>query len=235
MMRMQMALLCLVILQVPVTARADWIYDMTSEACSDASRQQIANGVRTRLEDSVRRAEASIAPPEPVGELACLESLMTLDIGNFAPTGGIRNLFNQSLAQLFDNNGQLARRLCRVAARKWQDVTKSLAVTGYQPGTVSLPSYLSSGPFQPVAPSSRQATSGLINPITGVRVPPGSDDPIPDYANPPDALRAADVNQQNSQSLTPTTDPSSTAGTRESGNKLVDGIWGSLYQRGGTP
>ncbi|MCY4542869.1 MAG: hypothetical protein OXB95_10855 [Rhodobacteraceae bacterium] len=189
MTRLQLALVCSLLLH-STSAQADWIYDMTSDSCSDAARNRIASSVRSGIENSVRRAEASIAPPAPVEQLACLENLMTLDIASFAPTSGIRSLFNQSLAQLVDGNGQLARRICRVAARRWQEATKSLGGTGYRSGEARLPSFLNVGTgLQGVRHGELPKTdSGTINPITGIRKRSGSKS---QQTTPPPAISSA--------------------------------------------
>ena len=110
-----------------VPAQADWIKDMTSERCSDRSRTRVAASVRDQIEFSVRRSEAAIAPPAPVGDLGCLEGLMSLPIDTFAPSGGLGSLFSGSLDGILNGDASRTRQFCGFARRKWMEATRPLA------------------------------------------------------------------------------------------------------------
>ena len=109
-----------------VSAQADWIKDMTSERCSDRSRTRVAASVRDQIEFSVRRSEAAIAPPAPVGDLGCLDGLMSLPIDTFAPSGGLGSLFSGSLDGFLNGDAFQTRQFCGFARRKWMEATRPL-------------------------------------------------------------------------------------------------------------
>ncbi len=108
-------------------AQADWIRDMTSEHCSEQSRSRISRSVRNQIESSVRRSEAAIAPPAPVGDLGCLDGLMGLSIDTFAPVGGLGSLFSGTLDGLVQGGSDPTRQICNFAQRKWKEATRPLA------------------------------------------------------------------------------------------------------------
>ncbi len=125
-------------------AQADWIKDMTSERCSDRSRTRVAASVRDQIEFSVRRSEAAIAPPAPVGDLGCLEGLMSLPIDTFAPSGGLGSLFSGSLDGILKGDGSQARQFCGFARKKWMEATRGLATATKGESTFVLPDFASS-------------------------------------------------------------------------------------------
>lgn len=127
-----------------VPAQADWIKDMTSERCSDRSRTRVAASVRDQIEFSVRRSEAAIAPPAPIGDLGCLEGLMSLPIDTFAPSGGLGSLFSGSLDGILNGDGSQARQFCGFARKKWMEATRGLAKAKKGNSTFVLPDFASS-------------------------------------------------------------------------------------------
>ncbi len=125
------------LLLVTVPAHADWTVDMTSQHCSEESRQRVGGISREQIEYAVRRAEASIPPPASVGTLSCLESLMALPLGTFAANEAWQTLFAGTLDLAPNASGTLVRRFCAVAEREWRKVTEPL-VTSF-PRTGILP------------------------------------------------------------------------------------------------
>ena len=106
-------------------AGADWIRGMMLEDCSERSRNILADSVRKDIEFAVRRAEASIEPPAPIGDLGCLDGLMDIDLGVFAPIGSLSNLFSNSLdGSLTDPEG--SGQICRFAQTKWNEISRPL-------------------------------------------------------------------------------------------------------------
>ena len=114
------------ILAIGITpASAEWIHEMMIEDCSEASRERLAAATRERIELSVRRAEASIEPPTPNGELGCLDGLMDINLDVFAPVGPLSQIFSGSLDGVLNQAGD-SRRFCRFARRRWNEMTNPL-------------------------------------------------------------------------------------------------------------
>ncbi len=106
-------------------ASAEWIHDMMIEECSEESRGRLAAASREKIELSVRRAEASIEPPAPIGELGCLDGLMEINLDVFAPVGPLSQIFTGSLDGVLGQAGD-SRRFCRFARRRWNEMTSPL-------------------------------------------------------------------------------------------------------------
>ena len=106
-------------------ASAEWINDMMIEDCSEESRDRLAAATRQKIELSVRRAESSIEPPAPIGELGCLDGLMDINIDVFAPVGPLSQVFSGSLDGVLNQAGD-SRRFCRFARRRWNEMTNPL-------------------------------------------------------------------------------------------------------------
>ena len=119
-------LLVLAVSACSQAAHADWIQDMMLSDCSTASRGLLAASVRRDIESSVRRAESSIEAPSSVGDLACLDSLMDVDIDVFARVGPLGSLFSNSFDGLLSSRDG-SRRICRFAHQAWNDVTSPLS------------------------------------------------------------------------------------------------------------
>lgn len=108
-----------------IPVHADWIRDMTIDACSDEARSRIAESTRGQIESSVRRSEAAIEPPASIGDLGCIDGLMDVELDWFAPVGGLADLLSGSLDGVV-GNGADARKICRHAERKWRQITQPL-------------------------------------------------------------------------------------------------------------
>ncbi|MCY3673485.1 MAG: hypothetical protein OXH65_00825 [Paracoccaceae bacterium] len=132
-----------VLLAMSTQVLGDWAYDMTSEKCSDESRRLLAESTRNQIEYSVRRAEASIDAPTPVGDLGCLAGLMQLPLGTFASTGNLGGIFNNSLNSLVNSNGNIINQYCARAEREWRKATRSLGRNNNSYNKFVLPSYFS--------------------------------------------------------------------------------------------
>jgi len=132
-----------VLLAMSTQVLGDWAYDMTSPKCSDESRRLLAESTRNQIEYSVRRAEAAIDAPTPVGELGCLAGLMQLPLGTFASTGNLGGIFNTSLSSLVNSNGNIINQYCARAERDWRKATRSLGRNNNSYNKFVLPSYFS--------------------------------------------------------------------------------------------
>ncbi|MYG43325.1 MAG: hypothetical protein F4203_09400 [Rhodobacteraceae bacterium] len=130
-----------VLLVMSTQVLGDWAYDMTSEKCSDESRRLLAESTRNQIEYSVRRPEASIDAPTPVGDLGCLAGLMQLPLGTFASTGNLGGIFNNSLNSLVNSNGNIINQYCARAEREWRKATRSLGRSNNSYNKFVLPSY----------------------------------------------------------------------------------------------
>ena len=120
---------------LPGQIHADYLQDTLWEQCSPESRDMLANTHRAAIEEHVRRAEASIIPPTPVGDLSCLTDLMEEPLDFFSGGAGLFDSFS-NLFDSFTNMGfdeiaidGINQMICDFAADKWQDVTGSL--TGF--------------------------------------------------------------------------------------------------------
>jgi len=117
---------------VVATAQTEIFRSMTNERCSSASRDAVANAARQNVESRVARAEASIQPPTPVGDLSCLNDLMNIDIDFLSgKMFSIGDIFGDLLGGLQDITlegiqGEVTRQICAFAAEKWEDLTKPL-------------------------------------------------------------------------------------------------------------
>ncbi|MCY3878951.1 MAG: hypothetical protein OXF74_07205 [Rhodobacteraceae bacterium] len=112
---------------MPLPLAADWIHAATGTYCSDEARTRIAAATRRQIESSVRRSEASIQPPAPIGDLSCLDGLMELKLDLFAPTGVLGSIFSGTLDGTL-GSGADARRICKFADRQWRELTRPLTM-----------------------------------------------------------------------------------------------------------
>lgn len=122
-------LACLLMLSVaPVSVSADWIPSSLDERCDPADVDAISNSIREAIEASVRRAEASIAPPAGIGDLSCLDDLMRAPLDIFSNIGGLMGTLQAGLFSSlsfpvdFDASGML----CQFAAQRWGELTSGL-------------------------------------------------------------------------------------------------------------
>jgi hypothetical protein len=117
---------------VSAGAQTEIFRAMTNERCSDASRDAVANAARQNVESHVTRAEASIQPPTPIGDLSCLNDLMNIDIdflsGELFSIGDIFGDLMSGLQNvtLEGVQGEVTRQICAFAEEKWSELTKPL-------------------------------------------------------------------------------------------------------------
>ncbi|MCW3782560.1 hypothetical protein [Defluviimonas salinarum] len=130
---------------MPGVSHADWIESALDPRCDQEDKDAISSAVRDAIEASVRRAEASIQAPTPVGDLGCLNDLMTAPLDTFSNiggllgslTGGLGNFDAASLGIDMDVSGTI----CRLAAEKWAELTPPLSdLGGTLQGFASMPS-----------------------------------------------------------------------------------------------
>ena len=124
-MTLKLATLAMILAVGITPASAEWIHDMMIGDCSEASRDRLAAATRQKIELSVRRAESSIEPPAPIGELGCLDGLMDINLDVFAPVGPLSQIFSGSLDGVLNQAGD-SRRYCRFAQRRWNELTNPL-------------------------------------------------------------------------------------------------------------
>lgn len=134
-LRVSLCALCLMMTTETASAQAEIFKSMTSEACTAASRGAVANNARENIESRVARAEASIQPPMPVGELACLDDLMTIDTdflsGDMFSVGDIFGDLMSGLGTgtITDAAGNaVSRQICQFASEKWGELTEPLSL-----------------------------------------------------------------------------------------------------------
>jgi len=172
---------------MPGIAAADWVDQAYDENCSPEAREQLSQAKRDQIENQVRRAEANIQAPTPVGELSCLNDLMNAPLAMFSGMGsilgslqgGLGNVGDLGLGNLdFDVSGMV----CAAAASKWSTLTEGLGGVDLNLNQfASMPSdaagRLSSGisSFMP----SMSGTSGRDSSGNAGRV---SDYSVPDYS-----------------------------------------------------
>jgi hypothetical protein len=113
-------------------AQTEIFRSMTNERCSSASRDDVANAARLNVESHVTRAEASIQPPTPVGDLSCLTDLMNIDIdflsGQFLSLDSLLGDFMSGLQNIsLEGIGEeINRQICAFAQEKWSELTEPL-------------------------------------------------------------------------------------------------------------
>ena len=148
MMKISMVLAIPICLGLGSQVMGDWAYEMTSEKCSPAARKIVATSTRNQIENSVRRAEASIDAPTPIGDLSCLAGLMQLPLGSFASTGNLGSIFGSTLQSLINPNGNVINQYCARAEREWRKATRSLGRNSGSLIDFKLPSYFQTRTLQ---------------------------------------------------------------------------------------
>lgn len=182
---------------VPATSNAqtEIFRSMTNERCSDASRDAVSNAARANVESHVRRAEASIQPPTPVGDLSCLNDLMNINIdflsGQFFSLDSLLGDFMNGLQNItLEGIGEeINRQICAFAQKKWSELTEPLNLSVEDLlGDIS-PSFTSN--FALINVSQGQPGSGVT--VNGGATPPPSVTPAPTSTTSPNVQDA--INQ----------------------------------------
>ena len=119
-------------------AQTQWIKDKMSDQCSAASRDKIADATRENIEESVRRAEASIQAPASVVDLSCMSDLLGADVDVFSQDWGSMGGFNidgmindvvgglKSGLEVQTLSSGVERAICDFAKEKFEGVTSGL-------------------------------------------------------------------------------------------------------------
>jgi hypothetical protein len=169
------------------SAQTEIFRSMTNERCSTSSRDDVANAARLNVESHVTRAEASIQPPTPVGDLSCLNDLMNIDIdflsGQFFSLDSLLGDFMSGLQNItLEGIGEeVNRQICAFAQEKWSELTEPLNLSvGDLLGDVS-PDFTSNFALLNVSPG---------QPGSGVTVNGGG---APSVTAPPTSTGAPDV------------------------------------------
>ena len=115
----------------PGTSRADWIESVLDQRCDPADISGVTSEVRTAIEASVRRSEATIQAPSSIGDLSCLNDLMTAPLDTFSNLGGIIGSLQTGLERLskldLNLDMNIAGNICSLAAEKWAELTAPLS------------------------------------------------------------------------------------------------------------
>lgn len=160
--------LALVLGMIPATSHADWIPSVLDERCAAEDVNGVSTAVRDSIEASVRRAEASIQAPTPVGDLSCLNDLMLQPLDIFSSIGGLLSSLQQGLSNLSLNlDIDVSGMICQMAAEKWAELTQGL---GGLDAPLSAFSGASANPLDRLASGSFSdgGSSGLFSGFSGV-------------------------------------------------------------------
>jgi hypothetical protein len=120
-----------VCLSLPATAQAeDWLDSIQDSRCDPEDIEGVTGNVRNAIEASVRRAEMSIQAPTSVGDLGCLNDLMTAPLDIFSGVGGLLDSLSSGLGSLSASSLNIdldvSGMVCGFAAKKFADLTSSL-------------------------------------------------------------------------------------------------------------
>ncbi|MCE6959696.1 hypothetical protein LAZ40_11765 [Cereibacter sphaeroides] len=165
---LRVAPIALVLGLLPVPSHADWLPSSQDERCAAEDVDGISQSVRDAIEASVRRAEAAIAAPLPVGDLSCLNDLMMQPLDVFSHIGGLLGSLQQGLTNAIDNlDIEISGMICSFAAQKWATLTEPLheldATLGmYASAPADAVSRLASGSL------SSGGSSGMFPGVSGV-------------------------------------------------------------------
>lgn len=115
-------------------AHADWTKDVLDARCEEQRRERMGQGLRDSVEASVRRAEASIQAPTPLGDLSCLNDLMTLPLDTFSGIGSLlgnlaNGLMSSASGMVSNLDFDVAGAICGLAAEKWATLTTGLGAS----------------------------------------------------------------------------------------------------------
>ncbi|WP_027234594.1 hypothetical protein [Leisingera caerulea] len=116
----------------PVGASAeDWLDSIQDSRCAPEDIAGITGNVRNAIEASVRRAEMSIQAPTPVGDLGCLNDLMTAPLDIFSNVGGLLGSLQSGLGDIASMSLNLdidvSGMICGFAAKKFATLTQPLS------------------------------------------------------------------------------------------------------------
>lgn len=116
-------------LGLPGAAGADWIASSLDQRCHPDDIAGVTDNVRSAIEASVRRAEASIMAPAGVGDLGCLNDLMSAPIDIFSNVGSVMGALQGGVFENlpFDMDMDVSGMVCDFAADKWGDLTQGLS------------------------------------------------------------------------------------------------------------
>lgn len=189
---------------MPGIALADWTEDIQDSRCDPEIVKQIGDAQREAIEARVRRAEAAILPPSAVGDLGCLNDLMTAPLAMFSNIGGTLTSLQAGLGSFSPESigvdMDVSGMLCKAAAQKWSELTEPLSAI---PGTLNdfagmaakAPDRIASGDFSFIpgisGNSSSTDSSGYAGsvadytpPSTSVSGPTSSRPIFPGYVDP---------------------------------------------------
>lgn len=116
---------------MPTVSLADWTEGLQDQRCDPETADALSEALRNAIEGSVRRAEAAILPPTPVGDLGCLNDLMTAPIDTFSGVGGMLGALSGGLGNFDPSSMNLdidvSGMICQAAAEKWATLTEPLS------------------------------------------------------------------------------------------------------------
>ncbi|WP_411840045.1 hypothetical protein [Paracoccus sp. ME4] len=126
---------------LPAAGHADdWLDTIQDQRCAPEDIEGVSDNARNAIEASVRRAEMSILAPTPVGDLGCLNDLMTAPLDLFSGIGGLLGNLQTGLGS-FDMSDlnidiDVSGMICAFAAEKFATLTEPLSgmdktISGY--------------------------------------------------------------------------------------------------------
>lgn len=107
----------------------DWIEGAFDDRCDAEATGSMSGAIRANIEEQVSRGEASIRPPAAIGDLGCLNDLMSAPIDVFSNVGSMMGDLLGGLggaAGSIDLGNGVSRQICQFAAEKWGEVTQPI-------------------------------------------------------------------------------------------------------------
>lgn len=119
------------VLAPSVSHAEDWLNSIQDARCDPEDIEGVTGNVRNAIEASVRRAEMTIQAPTPVGDLGCLNDLMTAPLDTFSNVGGLLTSLMSGLGDIastaLDLDIDVSGMICGFAAEKFATLTSPLS------------------------------------------------------------------------------------------------------------
>jgi len=119
------------VLAPSVSHAEDWLKTIQDARCDPEDIEGVTSNVRNAIEASVRRAEMTIQAPTPVGDLGCLNDLMTVPLDTFSNVGGLLDSLMGGLGDIASTALELdidvSGMICGFAAEKFATLTSPLS------------------------------------------------------------------------------------------------------------
>ncbi|MBW3243616.1 hypothetical protein KUV57_13160 [Epibacterium sp. DP7N7-1] len=119
------------VLMPSISQAEDWLNSIQDARCDPEDIEGVTGNVRNAIEASVRRAEMTIQAPTPVGDLGCLNDLMTAPLDTFSNVGGLLDSLMGDLGDIAASGLNLdidvSGMICGFAAEKFATLTSPLS------------------------------------------------------------------------------------------------------------